>query len=135
MSGERLLDIGDVVLRSGLPVSTLHLWERKGLLTPAGRAGLRRQYDRYVLERIATIVLFKRGGFSLAEIARLLQPGAFADGKDMLVDKLSELRLHRHELDAAIAGLEHALACTEESPLACSRFHAMVGDVLPITDR
>ena len=126
-----LLDIGDVVARTGVPVSTLHVWERHGLLTPAGRVGLRRQYEPNVIEQVAVIVLCQRTGFSLAEIAELTRPGAFADGKHGLHDKLVELREQRAVLDAAISSLEHALACPEPEPLQCERFRSQLEAVLP----
>lgn len=126
------LDIGEVITRSGVPASTLHVWERHGLLQPVGRDGLRRQYDASALDTIAVIVVAQRSGFTLAEIADLLTPDAFAEGKDRLVEKLDELRHRRTELDRAISGLEHALACPEPSPLDCAEFKEKVSGVLPI---
>lgn len=130
----RPIDIGEVVRRSGVPVSTLHVWERHGLIAPCGRDGLRRQYDADILDRVAAIVLYQRGGFSLAEIADLLLPDAFADGKGQLAGKLEELRNRQAALRTAITGLEHALACPEPSPMECSHFRSMLGDVLPIEE-
>ena len=129
---DRTVDIGDVVTRSGVPVTTLHVWEREGLLEPVGRAGLRRQYAADVLDRIALIVVSQRAGFTLAEIRTLLEPDAFDDGKGQLESKLEELRVRRSELDAAIEGLEHALACTHPVPTECPRFLAGLGSVLPV---
>ena len=40
------LDIADVAKRSGLPASTLRYYEERGLITPIGRRGLRRLFDR-----------------------------------------------------------------------------------------
>jgi DNA-binding transcriptional MerR regulator len=131
-TNDSLLDIGQVVHLSGLPISTLHVWERHGVIAPAGRKGLRRQYEADILERIAAIVLYQRGGFSLAEIAGLLHPEAFAAGKDHLATKLEELRHTQRELEAAITGLEHALACPHPSPMECPSFVSMLADVLPI---
>lgn len=39
------IDIGDVTAASGLPASTLHVWERHGLITPISRKSSRRQYE------------------------------------------------------------------------------------------
>lgn len=129
-----LLDIGEVVRASGVPVSTLHLWERKGLLVPADRAGLRRQYAPEVLNRIALIVVSQRAGFTLAEIAELLAHDAFSGGKQLLATKLEELREHRRALDAAILGLEHALACPHEAPTECANFQRLLSGVLPVRE-
>lgn len=129
------LDIGEVIARTGVPASTLHVWERAGLVAAVGRSGLRRQYHPDVLTRIALIVVSKRAGFSLGETATILEPGAFDDGKDLLLSKLGELRRRRSELDASIAGIEHAIACPEPSPVECEHFRATLVDVLPIETR
>jgi len=126
------LDIGEVVRRTGVPTTTLHVWEREGLLNPVGRNGLRRQYAPGTIERIAVIVVCQRSGFSLAEIAELLQPDAFADGKGRLESKLCELRKRRAELDKAIQGIEHGLSCSYPSPLECPDFRAGLTNVLPV---
>ncbi|RAF77121.1 MerR family DNA-binding protein, partial [Burkholderia multivorans] len=48
-----------------------------GLIEPTGRAGLRRQYDESVLERLALIALGREAGFSLDEIVAMFG----ADGR------------------------------------------------------
>jgi DNA-binding transcriptional MerR regulator len=126
------IDIGDVVRLTGVPVTTLHVWERRGLIEPVGRTGLRRQYRPEVIERIAVIVVCQRSGFSLADIAALLAPGAFDGGKQVLEVKLAELRQRRRELDQAIDGIEHALSCRHPSPLDCPGFHQELAGVLPV---
>jgi DNA-binding transcriptional MerR regulator len=127
-----MLDIGQVVKETGVPPSTLHVWEDKGLLTPIGRSGLRRQYSASTIQRIAFIVICQRSGFSLAEIADLLEPDAFAEGKHRLVSKVAELRQRRDNLSKAIDGIEHALTCSHESPLECPEFLAELPSVLPV---
>jgi DNA-binding transcriptional MerR regulator len=127
------IDIGEVVEQTGVPVSTLHVWEREGLLTPTGRRGLRRQYSPDVIGRVAMIVVGQRAGFSLADIKTLLDPKAFArDGKAAIEAKLGELRAHRDQLDAAITGLEHAAACPYDVPTDCPTFNSMLDEVLPV---
>lgn len=129
--GEQPLDIADVVSRSGVPTSTLHVWERKGLIRSIGRNGLRRQYHPTVLRTIAIVVLCQRSGFTLAEIAGLLAPGAFDDGKQPLADKLGDLQRLRADIDTAIDGLQHALDCPSPSPLNCPGFLRHLDGVLP----
>ncbi len=126
-----MLDIAEVTEASGVPASTLHVWERRGLIEPVGRSGLRRQYADDVLDTIAVIVLCQDSGFTLAEIAQLLAPDAFVDGKALLEAKLDQLRRHRAELDAAITGLEHSLACPHPHPLECPDFCGLLDGVLP----
>lgn len=67
-------DSAEVAMRSGLPASTLRFYEEKGLVTSAGRRGLRRLFDAAVLERLALIALRRSAGLSLDEIARMVAP-------------------------------------------------------------
>jgi DNA-binding transcriptional MerR regulator len=127
-----LLDIAEVVRRAGVPVSTLHVWERHGLIEPVARAGLRRQYDDGVLTRIAVIAVCQGAGFTLAEIHAVLAPDAFAGGKDLLVRKLDALLERRRQLDGAIDGLRHALDCPHASPFTCPTFAAELRAALPV---
>ena len=126
------LDIGEVQRRSGLPASTLHLWERRGLIVAWRRKGLRRQYRPDVMDRIAVIILCQRSGFSLEEIAELLVRDAFQDGKTRLEDKVVELEERRDQLDRAISGLRHAIDCPEPNPVECPKFKTQLIDVLPV---
>lgn len=129
------MDIGEVTAASGLPASTLHVWEKRGLLHPIGRESGRRQYDSSVLARIAIIVTMQRSGFTLEEIRGLLTPDAFAEGKDALAQKLAALTKQRRELDRAIEGIEHAIACSAPSPLECEGFRHHLDGVLPVRQR
>lgn len=129
---EELIDIGDVAERSGLPPSTLRLYERKGLLVSVSRNGLRRQYDPTILERLALIVLCQRAGFRLAEIAQLVAAADGASWRTAVETKLSELGQRRDELDQAIEGLTHVTQCPAETPLDCSHFIEVRNGVLPV---
>lgn len=126
-----MIDIGDVIAQTGVPASTLHLWERKGLISPVARAGLRRQYEAKVIDIIATIVVSQRSGFTLAEIAELLNP-ASVDDKSLLALKLTALREQQLQLDMAITGLEHALSCSHANLNDCPEFNAVLRRVLPV---
>ena len=97
--------------------------------------GMRRQYDPSVLHRIAMIVTLQRSGFTLAEISDLLAPDAFADGRGALQQKLEMLVDQRRELDRAIEGIEHAIACPAPSPLECDGFRNHLDGVLPVKRR
>ncbi len=116
-----VLDIAEVVERTGVPASTLHVWERKGLVHPVARAGLRRQYEERVVARIAAIVAFQHGGFTLAQIAELFDASG-ERSKALFAVKLRELQAHRARVDVAIQALEHAMICPEPQPLECERF-------------
>jgi MerR family redox-sensitive transcriptional activator SoxR len=62
------LSVGELAQRSGLAVSALHFYERKGLIASARTGGNQRRYPRGVLRRIAIIRIAQRAGIPLAEI-------------------------------------------------------------------
>lgn len=68
----RELSVGEVSRRAGVPVSTLHFYEREGLIESHRTAGNQRRYARSVLRLIAIIRVAQKTGIPLAEIrARL----------------------------------------------------------------
>lgn len=66
------LTVGEVAARSGLPVSTLHFWEAKGLIRSDRSEGNQRRFARAELRRIAIIKIGQRAGISLTEIREIL---------------------------------------------------------------
>ena len=66
------LTVGEVAKRSGLPVSTLHFWEAKGLIRSIRSEGNQRRFARAELRRIAVIKIGQRAGISLIEIREML---------------------------------------------------------------
>jgi DNA-binding transcriptional MerR regulator len=123
----RDLDIGEVASRAGIPASTLRFYEEKGLVKSVGRRGLRRQYDREVLERLALIALGRAAGFSLDEIARMFSPeGRVKIDRQMLLDKAGELDDTIRKLSAMRAGLRHAAACRAPSHMECPTFRKLL---------
>ena len=126
-----LLDIGEVAAHAGVPVSTLHVWEKAGLIEPAGRNGLRRQYTHDALSRIAMIVLSQRSGFTLAEVGELLENGSGPAWERQISEKLTELRERRQQLDTAILTLEHTLKCPMPVQTDCPTFLTILDQVLP----
>lgn len=123
----KLLDIGDVAHRSGLPASTLRYYEEKGLITSVGRRGLRRSFDPKVLERLALIALGQAAGFSLDEIAHMFAP----DGKpridrSQLAARADELDRTIRQLSAMRDGLRHAAVCKAPSHMECPNFRRLM---------
>jgi len=83
MAGE--LSVGQVAARSGVAVSALHFYERRGLIASHRTAGNQRRYARDVLRRIAVIRVAQEIGIPLAEIASAfaaLPGGRTPDRKD-----------------------------------------------------
>jgi MerR family redox-sensitive transcriptional activator SoxR len=66
------LTVGEIAERSGLPVSTIHFWESKGLIRSVRSQGNQRRFARAELRRIAVIKIGQRAGISLAEIRGVL---------------------------------------------------------------
>ncbi len=67
-----VLTVGEVASRSGVAVSTLHFYEKQGLIASARTAGNQRRYARAVLRRVAVIKVAQRMGIPLSEIAEAL---------------------------------------------------------------
>lgn len=98
------LSVGEVARRSGVAVSTLHFYEKRGLIASARTAGNQRRYPRAVLRRVAVIKVAQRMGVPLAEIAEalsLLPAGEVPDKADWTA--LSAR--WRSQLEQRIAGL------------------------------
>lgn len=123
MSEIQTIDIGDVAKSSGLPPSTLRYYEERNLIQSFSRKGLRRVFDKSVLQRLALIALGRHAGFSLDEIASMFS----ADGKpnidrSRLIDKADELDQKITRLTAMRDGLRHAAECPAPSHLECPTF-------------
>lgn len=69
MMSDKYLSVGQVADRSGLPVSTLHFYERKNLIASERNAANHRVYRREVLRRVTIIKVAQSAGVPLAEIA------------------------------------------------------------------
>lgn len=65
---EELLSVGEMSRRTGLPVSTLHYYERLQLIASRRTAGNQRRYPRYMLRRVALISVAKRLGIPLDDV-------------------------------------------------------------------
>lgn len=66
------LSVGEVAQRSGVAVSALHFYERKGLIRSHRTGGNQRRYDRDVLRRLAIIRIGQELGIPLGEIGAQL---------------------------------------------------------------
>lgn len=65
---QKELTVGEVAARSGVAVSALHFYERKGLIASHRTSGNQRRYDRDVLRRVAIIRMAQEMGIPLAEV-------------------------------------------------------------------
>jgi DNA-binding transcriptional MerR regulator len=130
-----VLDIGEVAARTGLTASALRFYERKGLITPVGRNGLRRTYDVRVLDRLALIVLCRSAGFALAEVGEMLQLDTEAERRHRMRRQLTALDEQIDLLRIARERLGHAVECESPTLFDCPHFVAALREVLPAQAR
>lgn len=100
-----MLSVGELARRSGVAVSTLHFYEREGLIESVRTSGNQRRYARGVLRRVALIRVAQHVGISLADIAAALAtlpPG----GAPTRADWQRFSAQWRADLDARIAQLK-----------------------------
>lgn len=96
---------GECAHRSGVSVSTLHFYERQGLIASTRTAGNQRRYHRDVLRRVAFIRVSQGVGISLAEIAEAL--ASLPSGRTPTKADWARLsRRWRRRLDERITVLE-----------------------------
>jgi len=66
------LTVGELAARSGVAVSALHFYERRGLISSTRTSGNARRYARGTLRRVALIRLAQRVGIPLRLIGEAL---------------------------------------------------------------
>ncbi|MHA7848006.1 redox-sensitive transcriptional activator SoxR [Serratia sp. D1N4] len=111
----RALTVGEVAHRSGVPVSTIHFYESKGLIASTRSEGNQRRFSSVVLRYIAIIKVAQRTGIPLEEIKEAL--GRYAPGnkltaaqwrklssywRESLDERIKKLTRLRDELDSCI---------------------------------
>jgi DNA-binding transcriptional MerR regulator len=122
-----IMDINEVARRSGLPASTLRFYEEKGLISSIGRKGLRRLFDKGVLERLSFIALGQSAGFTLEEISHMFDANGVSNiDRDNLSAKADELDRTIKQLSAIRDGLRHAVKCPATSHLECPTFQRLL---------
>ncbi len=102
----KLLTVGELSARSGVSISALHFYERKGLIGPERDDRNQRRYRRDALRRVTFIRVAQRVGIPLAEVREAL--ASLPQGRTPTKADWSRLsRRWRAALDARIADLEH----------------------------
>jgi MerR family redox-sensitive transcriptional activator SoxR len=109
--------VGELAGRSGLAVSAIHFYERKGLIASQRTAGNQRRYDKDVLRRLSIIRIAREVGIPLSEVAHafgsLPKPGH--------TSRRDWQQLSRHwaaDLDSRIATL-HKLRANLSDCIGC----------------
>lgn len=99
------LSVGDVARRSGVPVSTLHFYEAKGLIRADRTSGNQRRFAADVLRRVAVIKVAQEVGISLSGIAAAL--ASLPEGRTPSRRDWSLISIRwRDDLDRRIARLQ-----------------------------
>lgn len=117
----RMMPIGTVAQRYGVPATTLRYWEQVGLLPAQARAAGQRRYDLDAIRRIKFIRMASRAGLSLADIKTLL--AGHLDRSPTFTDWAAAARDQLAAIDQRIADLGQ-LRTTIEECLACGCQHA-----------
>ena len=106
--------IGELAARSGVSVSTLRYYEKRGLLSASRRtAGRYREYADSDLDRVEVVVAAKRLGFTLQEILQILdaigQPDEAQTISTMAKERLAAIRKEIAELTEIESVLDQRL--------------------------
>ncbi|MEQ5192156.1 MerR family transcriptional regulator [Klebsiella sp. CTHL.F3a] len=123
----KALDIRQIADLSGVTPSALRYYEKKGLIQPVGRNGLRRQYHENVLNKLQLIALGQAAGFTLDELAAMFgsQAGVSID-RGLLLQRAKEIDATVRKLQLLSRGLKHAARCTQPEHRHCEEFKRVV---------
>ncbi|WOH63110.1 redox-sensitive transcriptional activator SoxR [Bradyrhizobium sp. BWA-3-5] len=97
--------VGELSRRSGISISAIHFYERKGLIASRCTTGNQHRYETDVLRRISIIRIAQEVGIPLAEVAHhfgSLPKGGHATRRDW--ERIS--RLWANDLDRRIVTLQ-----------------------------
>ena len=101
------LTVGDVAVRFGITVRTLHHYDAIGLLTPSRRtASGYRLYTSADLTRLSQVIVYRRLQLSLHEIASLLEEGDVISHllrqRERVMSRLDEMKSLVEAIDEAL---------------------------------
>ena len=110
------MKIGDLARAGGVSVETVRFYQRRGLLTEPPRAEGARRYTEGDLERLRSIKAAQTAGFTLEEIATLLD----LDQNDRAAARaLAEARIRA--IDEKIATLKAMRAALKTLAADCAK--------------
>ena len=121
------LDIREIADLTGVTPSALRYYEKKKLIKPVGRNGLRRQYKESVIDKLKLIALGQAAGFSLDEIATMFSPeNKLALDRVQLLQRAKEIDGTVRKLQLLSRGLKHVACCTKTEHSECEEFKKIV---------
>lgn len=105
MAMKRGLSIGDLAGRTGLSVSAIRFYERKGLITPDRNAGNQRRYEGSDIRRLSFILIAQQIGLTIEQIREVM--AGLPDGRTPTKADWSKIsRTFRKTLNNRIAMME-----------------------------
>ena len=123
----KLLDIGELTARTGIPASTLRYYDEIGLISSVARHGLRRQFPPETLLQLKLISMGKSAGFSLDEISGMFAPDGQPDlPRPELHERADQLDMQIRELTALRDTLRHVADCPARTHMECPTFKRLV---------
>lgn len=126
---EELLSIGEVAAEAGVPTSTLRYYDRINLVPSTSRVRSQRRFAPSVLGRLRAVALCQRAGFTLEEIACLLDGGG--GWPELAADKAGEITARISDLQDALEVLNAAVACGCERLETCDRTTHLIAMTRP----
>lgn len=126
---KRGLSIGDLAIRTGLSVSAIRFYERKGLITPDRNAGNQRRYEGSDIRRLSFILIAQQIGLSIEQIKTVMAD--LPEGRTPTKADWTKIsRQFRRTLDERIAlmqrmrdNLDGCIGCGCLSLKACSLYN------------
>nr|WP_070961515.1 redox-sensitive transcriptional activator SoxR [Hyphomonas sp. Mor2] len=105
MAMKRGLSIGDLANRTGLSVSAIRFYEKKGLIMPDRNEGNQRRYEGSDIRRLSFILIAQQIGLSIEQIKQVM--ASLPEGRTPTKADWSKIsRRFRKTLDERIAMME-----------------------------
>lgn len=120
----QLLSIGQVADAVDMSVSALRYYDKIGLISAEARVGGQRRFLSDTIGRVNFVQRAKDAGFSLGEIAAILEDEA-GEWPELVDEKLRELRDRHARLEVMITLLERVRDCGCSVASECPRFDAV----------
>ncbi|MFG2041245.1 MerR family transcriptional regulator [Dactylosporangium sp. NPDC048998] len=119
------LGTGEVAEQAGVNIQTLRYYERRGLLAPPGRSlGGHRIYPADTVALLQVIKAAQRLGFTLDEVAELLDTGRrrhpTSDLRQRAIDKIAEIDAKIADLTAIRGALTEVVDARCDSLTNCT---------------
>jgi DNA-binding transcriptional MerR regulator len=122
-TGDATFSIGRLAERTGVPATALRYYDDLGLVRPVTREAGRRRYDDTAVAQVGVILVLRDVGFTLAEIAALVNGERW---HDLAARKIEQLDALATRVQVARTALKHALACPHGDPGECPTFWSVV---------